>query len=589
MKDRASEHYVDRLKSRAVRKWKAYLTRKYRAKEERVKADLFEQQKLCTRALAAWMVYYKIVLIKRQMKILARDFCIRHSCRELWNLWKERTVYRLEKHEMNLRAQTNCTENLLVKAFASLKNEARKHRLKRQNGRKAEYVANALLLKKCLRELLRLSQESIETNARTSTLGKVLCKVVGRFTRRAVISRLLQWADYSKYSKALEEKTNTMAKILIRQIGLSTIYRIQEHANKKTKELVEALKFLAHMKQEKTRCILKLWLKFTYRNNLLRHKLTDYTATHDNALLQSTLYEWKRMAAMLRCLKATGEEVRKTVDNRVLKEAWEQWKVEYIQSVENSERTFKSFQHHAETLIVKAFALLKFHCKTKLLKREKHLKAESFNSFLLMRRTLISLQNYAESQRVNSIRHFELTRKIAQIRDYNLKEAIFRSMYAWHIYRKRIHAGFKVLRHKHNSHAVKRFFATWIKAMRIRMGEKDLKDAINTRTAKQFFKSELTKKAFKAIAEFLLSHSRKLSRGKLHEVFTGWKVFARGQTMLRKYLKQLNLDEKYVSTPAASYRFDLPRLQSVPEGGSISPESALSSELCSVQSRRFDG
>eukprot|EP00826_Nyctotherus_ovalis_P028292 TRINITY_DN22366_c0_g1_i2.p1 TRINITY_DN22366_c0_g1~~TRINITY_DN22366_c0_g1_i2.p1 ORF type:complete len:140 (+),score=32.71 TRINITY_DN22366_c0_g1_i2:246-665(+) len=111
---------------------------------------------------------------------------------------------------------------------------------------------------------------------------------------------------------------NTMAKILIRQIKLSSIYRMQDHANERSNELIEMLKLLAHVKKEKTRRILKSWFKLTHQNNLLGHKLRNYTLTHDSTLLQNILYEWNRTAAMLRCLKATGEEAKKTADSSCL-------------------------------------------------------------------------------------------------------------------------------------------------------------------------------------------------------------------------------------------------------------------------------
>jgi len=586
LKEKARRHYVNKIKERVISGWKEYLIRKYQRREELVKADIFGYRKVCNRALNAWLVHYKIALIKRQMKTLSKDFLIRHLCSKPWNIWKERTVYKLEKHEKSFKAQTNLKENLLVKAFAVIKDETRRHRLKRENNRKAEYLANSLLLRKCIRELLRLSQENMQINIRINTLGKALYDIIGSFTRRTVITRLLHWINHTRRYKALEDKIEVMEKIARKQLILNGLYEMRSYGNERAEEAMEVIKSLAKMKVLKARRILKSWFKLITQRVYLRANLTNYITTHDTNTIQSIFYEWRTLTTMVKCLHTTGKEVAKVVNERLIKEYWDIWKIRYIQSIEEQEKYSKAIQYYNETVIVKAFALFKFHCKGKKVVKEEKLKAELFNNLMLMRKVLISLERYREEKGKSKVRMFELSRKIVQIKDYNLKEMMFHGLYAWYIYKKRIKTGYKILSHKLNSNIVKRFFFTWANLTHNKLKEQN---SINIKTAKGLYRTNMMKKAFRGMIEFGLTKIRKLNREKLHEVFTAWKILTKGQVMLKKYIKQSNIDEKYTITPINSYRFDLPRLKSVPENDMISPESvsdALSSEFNSV--KRFN-
>ena len=64
----------------------------------------------------------------------------------------------------------------------------------------------------------------------------------------------------------------------------------------------------------------------------------------------------------------------------------------------------------------------------------------------------------------------------------------------------------------------------------------------------RFRKNFLVEKVFYAWDQFVNEHSIKRKRSFIHSIFMGWKIQTRENALLRKYLIESNISEKYLQS-----------------------------------------
>eukprot|EP01022_Parablepharisma_sp_SALTPOND_P013218 TRINITY_DN1746_c0_g1_i1.p1 TRINITY_DN1746_c0_g1~~TRINITY_DN1746_c0_g1_i1.p1 ORF type:complete len:904 (-),score=103.18 TRINITY_DN1746_c0_g1_i1:2758-5469(-) len=567
----AKEYNLAKRKTLALNGWKLFLLREYQNKAKILKLRAFTNKRLLTRAFAAWNMVHKMELIKQQMKELARGFQIRHSCFPLWVLWKEKTVQKLEKREKKIRAENNYVEGLLVKAFVALKNEANNKKLKRQNERKAEYLASILLLKKCIKSLKTHAREEAETRLRNEAFAKVLSKYIRKNEQQIYIEVLLRWVSCVESQRSMEASAKGLAKMLQKKVLATHLAKLRKYAKKKSEQIVKFRKLSKSHQTRISKSVIKAWLKHAHKCKALKAITQKYKSAKNRKELQKIISKWRETRLILHSLNTAAEEVKEVANYRVIQNYWNNWKEQYITSVEDRERNFGADQHYAETLLVKAFVALKSHYKHHQLNREKVRKAKSFYGLVLAKKSIASLQEYCVTQKARAVHRFELSRRISQIDQYNLKETAFRALYGWYVYKKRLLAGQNVLQIKQRSHIRRRFLRKWWSVARAVIYQQEAVDCENARAV---YERGLLTKVFKELKEMAKVGVRQGKRERMHAVFTAWKMLTKEQNMLRKYLKQCNIDEKYALTPGISYRFEAPKLHHAIGVSIISPESS---------------
>lgn len=83
---------------------------------------------------------------------------------------------------------------------------------------------------------------------------------------------------------------------------------------------------------------------------------------------------------------------------------------------------------------------------------------------------------------------------------------------------------------------------------------------------------------FRVLKNIYYENKTRSVRSKLYAVFTSWKMFAREKILLKKYLRESNLNEEFAYTPTATQRSRLRETIRAPLE-SISLSSQLSSSF----------
>ena len=75
----------------------------------------------------------------------------------------------------------------------------------------------------------------------------------------------------------------------------------------------------------------------------------------------------------------------------------------------------------------------------------------------------------------------------------------------------------------------------------------------------------------------LLSNTReanhRVKRSRLHQVFIAWKFLTREKKLLKKYLKESNIEEHYATTPLTTFRYEVPKIITDSQLSPLSMES----------------
>lgn len=209
-----------------------------------------------------------------------------------------------------------------------------------------------------------------------------------------------------------------------------------------------------------------------------------------------------------------------------------------------------------------------------MLKKAKTEKANEFRGLILYKKYFSLLQQNTENEKSRAVHRFELSKRISQIDYYNHKENAFNAWYSWHINKKRLLAGQILLTKKRISRSYQRAYKCWENAHKKATDQRIKEDAINEEKINQFRSHIIKRKIFEAWKEFVNGGIRRLKREKLHSIFTEWKFQIKEKSLLRNYLKQCHIDEKYSQTPITTFRFDVPKLTKEPTIPMISPISS---------------
>ena len=567
----AKRFYATKRKTLFLNAWKLFLLREYQNKAKILKLRAFTQRKLLEKSFASWTMFHKTALIKQQMSILARNFQVRHSCKPWWIQWKEETVKAFEEREKETKADNNYAESLLVKAFVVLRNHAKNTKVKRTNMQRAEYLANVFLMRRCIALMRQYAAVHAKERARNEAFGKIMSKVMIKIQKKEFVNCLIKWANYVEGQKKLQVIVKTATKYLMRFY----LTNMKEYVKEGIDNEQNNRKADSCYRRKLSKKIMKKWAKESHQRKVLKAKYEKHTAGKEKRDLQKIVSKWRETTLIYKSLNESMKKVRVLENARLTVSYWEAWKANYIASVEERDKLAESDQHYAETMLVKAFAVLKSHYKHHYLRHEKVKKANSFYELLLTKKALAALQEYGVNQKARKMHRFELSRRISQIDQFNLKETAFKAFYSWYVYKKRLVAGYNVLCLKQAAHIKKRYLVKWCLETKTKMMQKIEQESAEHEKAVAYFNIQLISKTFTALKSVAVEGVRKMKRERLHNVFTAWKMKSKEKAMLKKYLKQCNLDEKYAMTPNITYRFEAPRLHETVRASAISPESSM--------------
>lgn len=535
----------------------------------------FTNKKLLEKTYTAWIMYHKISQIKKQMKLLAKNFRIAHAGFPLWVKWKSETLKKLEKKEKKVRANNNYVESLLVKSFVILKNYTKTKKISRINNQQADYLFASKVERKSLNSLKIYTKDSKFQKSRNKKLQEILQKYEEKSRQAAIIRVLLKWVKFMETAQKCEKFTQKIMGIT-KKINLRNgILKIKEFAMKKTEILKKIEKITEKNQISFKKKIMKDWLKYAENKKTKNHTLNEYTKIKKTNILQQIVSKWRETTLILKSLKNCSNIVNDRIKVRLRLNYWTQWKNAFLESVSNRKKDGEAVEYHTETLLVKAFASMKSHTKHHILKKQKNQKSISFNKIILQKKSLASFQEYAVNQKSRKINRFELSKRISQIDQYNLKETALRAFYGWYISRKRLSAGQNVLIMKQSTHIKKRYMQIWQNATKTITHKKSEQETIESARANEFYLSILKRKVLNALKKSTFEGIKKMKREKLHEIFAAWKVLSNETKMLKGYLKQCNIDEKYSKTPGETYRHEVPKMHALLGASAISPESSI--------------
>lgn len=76
-----------------------------------------------------------------------------------------------------------------------------------------------------------------------------------------------------------------------------------------------------------------------------------------------------------------------------------------------------------------------------------------------------------------------------------------------------------------------------------------------------------------------IEEKSKAARSKLYSMFSSWKLYAKEKVLLKKYLKECNIDEEYAYTPSAHRQKEGDNLKMTVSSMNYSTYSGLSSRV----------
>jgi len=84
---------------------------------------------------------------------------------------------------------------------------------------------------------------------------------------------------------------------------------------------------------------------------------------------------------------------------------------------------------------------------------------------------------------------------------------------------------------------------------------------------------------FKEWKDVYVEEKSKAMRSKLYSVFSSWKLYAKEKVLLKKYLKESNVDEEYAYTPSTNRQRDNENLRMTVSSMNYTNYSGLTSRI----------
>ncbi len=590
---RARQKYVGRKLSLAFDSWKMYTIRRFQDRSKVMQIRELRQKRLVSRAIGGWTVHHKLCQIKKQMRDLATGFQIRHGCRPFWATWWTATVGKVQERSMQAKADNNYVECLLVKGFVSLKNEAKKQRLKRQNEEKAELLCDIMRMRRSMAGMKAHAKEEAARRLRHQAFAKLMAKVFQRRDKAAALSSIRRWSEYAKKVKTISTRLSRLSVLVASKVLHDPAHpRIDRENGPSRTGSVHPEEIGEHRQSAEGTAIpyegrVRPGLQDMEGPSLPRPPAPNFalgfpggTQGQGSASVFSVrgresrfTAKWRETTLIDKRTRVIAEQIRRLRVARVQQRCWAGWKEAYVEEVEEKERNLSADQHYRETLKVKGFVALKSHAKDSRLSQERTIKAAEFYSLLLRKKYFAFLQQNSAVAKARSMHRFELSRRIAQIDQHNLLDSAFHAMYSFHLAKKRLVAGYTILAKKHTPRVQRFFLRRWVEAVRAIAEAKKSEDQRRMESAGKHSRLRVMGKAFAGLRGVATEGIRRMRREKLHSVFTAWRVQAREKALLKGYLKQCHIDEKYALTPIATYRYDVPTIKGADATG-ISPASS---------------
>ena len=448
----------------------------------------------------------------------------------IWKIWKERTLAKLRKREEKNRARNNYIEGLLIKGFVILNKRAISKKSMRNNMRRAEFVYNMKIIRKNFHAFYKNIQHLIVMQCTRTVLIKMVNTIDKAIKREALRTVII-------YKVNITVGLNSLHKIAIKNIISSALIKLREYVMCIAREESIFKNALIRLNERNKKLTFTKWKQTSHT---MKERVESFIRFYRKRQLQNIFCYLNKYTHVTKC----SHLLQRQVEMKLVKNCLEKWITNFINLKLTQEAISRTIQHYMETLTIKSFISFKFYYKEKKLAKEKKNKAYSFYYLLISKKTLEGLHDYYIDQKAIKIHRFELSRKIIQIDQCNLKELALQALYGWYLLRQRSRSGYKILSKKHNALICKRAFSKWIAATSVILEFKR-----ESELTKTFLNSKLLKKAFKGLSKTVLMETRKFQREKMYEVLTAWRMQARSQARLREYMKQRNIDENYAITP----------------------------------------
>ena len=503
---------------------------------------------------------YKIKLIKHELNKACHNFHLKHFIQPTFCSWKTITQLKHYKKEQLKSAKLHHEEYLKVLVYSALKFYCdEKRRMRCLMERALEYRK----CKSCKDLLIMLSlyaKKEKATKLRNQVLQAVISKVVDSKTKDAIKKRFFKWKEYQELTRGLNdtfsEGSAKIEKVLLR---------------KKLTEIIETIKELRAIQQ-----MISLSDKQYHKNITIKvirnwNEKTKKKKQLEKAYL--TIHNKASNHQKARCIKQFAmvckrkQEEKKKFEALQLKHKintrrsnFELWKSKYQEIQDYKALQSSADAQYKEMLLVKSFAAIKEKAKENEYKRSQLHKAYQAYSMHLQKATLMSLSKYNINCKSKEAQRFELTKRIVKIDQSHTILVAFCYWKNYVISKKRLKQGQNVLQKKVWKRVKYRALQKWIAKL-----EKVAEDKIREEEEKQKMaikhnQATLLKKAINGWKETSQEGITKFKREKLHSLFTSWKLMSREKKLLKQYLKQANIDEKYAQTPIASMRYEAPKL-----------------------------
>ena len=523
---------------------KAHTYCKQKKADNLLKANSYFNQRLSLKALFVFAMRHKARQVKANMNKLKKVFQLKYLFKPLWEVWKQEVIMKLDGREKEEKAVNTYVENLVVKSFAILKQITKLNRVKRKKHRKAEHFIYCRLLKKTLNRFRCNIREMKAIKYRNSKLMNIIHAI----KKRIVIKILKDLLNYARMRKEREDALSELNKIAVIKYKALTMFKLKEYTKTKARKELNKQASIKHYNNKTTQRFFELWFTSFNESKANKEMCNKLTSIYNARILQRVINEWKELYYAKKALKIKSNYIKNLLKYRLVKECWIKWLHFVIYTSQEQSMITKVTERYTETLIIKAFASLKFNYREKKLIKEKEHKADSLYFWLMGRKIFTAWELYNAKQR----KRFELSRKITQIDVYNLKAIAFQAFYAWFISKRRRIAGYKVLRSKHTFYIMKRLFVRWSDISKVKRNE----NTQQYNLAQRFYTITLLNKTLKGLRGEVNVGAGRLKR----EVFLAWKKMADERRLFNRYLKQCNIEEQFTSKSMLSHRFDAPRL-----------------------------
>lgn len=552
---------------------------------------------LVKKIINAWAQKTQMKVRTQRKHALIKVQLQKFKLKKIINAWQRQTISRAQLFYKQSAIQTKFKKNILIKAIKTwskypklkLKYLKTQHLIKKQVKR--------FFLKKILHEwkiLLKIKAEKSNKNI-----------LIKNKLKKFLLKRIIYaWSGLIKLKFNLLKKANIVKEALKKSMLKRTLKKLkslvafkiqsshrqelikQQLNNLSLKRLLKAWMGRAAFKAQQShkqdlikqhftslslKKIIKAWASQARSKNSSLYKQEIISIRHQSSVTKALFYKW---------LKAFGyKKSRKKIAYKQkmlnLRQYFRLWSIEY--------KIIELQKARDHKYVVYGFAGLQIYAE-KTFQAEACLKRVSiYSRFQFIRGLVWSWKNYAQAKRkVNGF--IELNQQRLSKYVFNvLKNNYYVRLMTKEVYKtskKRLISKFfnfwrkkfkksikrskvirKLIHRKINT--IKRYAFYKLKPLEIHLSLEETRIKLETKPIRkkkvinksknlaissEHYNLNLTSKVFYAWDNLISKHSVKRKRALMHSVFLGWKIVTRENILLKKYLLESNLSERYLRT-----------------------------------------